>query len=233
MRVRHSVASIAVAAVLLSTALSACGGSSSGSASGNGVQSKSPEAIVSAAAQALQGVRSVHVFGSTTTSGKPIKLNLLLVSGKGGRGEITQNGLSFQIISTPGQVYINGSDGFWRHFGGNAAVQLFHGKWLKAPATGELESVAQLTNLQQLFAKLLASHGTLKKGQATTVNGQKAIAVEDTTHGGTLYVATTGSAYPIEVSNTGSEGGTLTFDRYNEPVSLTPPPNPVDITQLH
>lgn len=229
MRIRHSVASIAIAAALLSTALSGCGGAS---ASGNGVQSKSPEAIVSAATRALKGVRSVHVFGSTTSSGKPIKLNLLLVSGKGGRGEITQNGLSFQVISTAGQVYINGSDGFWRHFGGNAAVQLFHGKWLKAPATGELESVAQLTDLQQLFAKLLSSHGTLKKGQATTVNGQKAIAVEDTTQGGTLYVATTGSAYPIEVSNTGSEGGTLNFDRYNEPVSLSPPANPVDISQL-
>jgi hypothetical protein len=229
-RIRHSIASIAVAAGLLSVALSGCGSSSSG----NGVQSKSPEAIVSAATQALKGVRSVHVYGSTTTSGKPIKLNLLLVSGKGGRGEITQNGLSFQVISTAGQVYINGSDGFWRHFGGEAAVQLFHGKWLKAPATGELASVADLTNLQQLFGKLLSSHGTLKKGASTTVNGQKVIALEDATQGGTLYVATTGSAYPIEVTKTtGSEGGTLNFDRYNESVSLSAPANAVNISQLH
>ena len=227
MRIRDSVASLPIAAVLLCTAVSGCG-----SASANGVQSKSPEAIVSAATQALKGVRSVHVYGSTTSSGMPVKLDLLLVSGKGGRGEITQNGLSFQIITTPGHVYINGSDSFWRHFGGNAAVQLFHGKWLKAPASGELGSVAELTNLQQLFAKLLSSHGKLTKGATTTVNAQKVIAVRDITHGGTIYIATTGKAYPIELSKTGSEGASLMFDHYNEPVSLSPPANAVDITQL-
>ncbi len=227
MRIRHSVASLAIAAALLSTAVSGCG-----SSSGNGVQSKSPEAIVSAATQALKGVRTVHVSGSTTSSGTAVKLNLDLVSGKGGRGELTQNGLSFQIITISGQVYINGSDGFWRHFGGEGAVQLFHGKWLKAPATGELASVAKLTSLQQLFSELLASHGTLKKGGTTSIDGQKVVAVTDTTQGGTLYVATTGKAYPIEVSKTGKEGGTVMFDRYNESVSLSPPANPVDISQL-
>jgi hypothetical protein len=226
-RIRHNVASLAIVAVALSIAVSGCGGSS-----GNGVQSKSPEAIVSAASQALTGVRSVHVSGSTMSSGTPVKLNLSLVAGKGGRGEITQNGLSFQIISTSGQVYINGSDGFWRHFGGDAAVQLFRGKWLKAPASGELASVAELTNLQQLFSKLLSTHGALKKGETTSVDGQKVVAVDDITQGGTLYVATTGKPYPIEVSKSGKEGGTVTFDRYNEPVSLSPPANPVDISQL-
>ncbi len=228
MRIRGSVASLPIAAVLLCTAIAGCGGSSA-----NGVQSESPEAIVSAAAQALKGVRSVHVYGTTTSSGMPVKLDLTLVTGKGGRGEITQNGLSFQIITTPGVVYINGSDGFWRHFGGSAAVQLFHGKWLKAPASGELGSVAELTNLQQLFAKLLSSHGKLRKAGTTSVNAQKVIAVEDVTQGGTLYVATTGKAYPVELSKTGSEGGRLNFDRYNEPVSLSPPANAVDISQLH
>lgn len=232
MRIRYSVPSLAVAAVVSCTALAGCGGSS-GSASSNGVQSKSPEAILSAASEALKGVHSVHVSGTTTSSGTPIRLNLSLLAGKGGRGEITENGLSFRLITTPKQVYINGSDNFWRHFGGNAAVQLFHGKWLKAPPTGELGSVAALTSLQTLFGKLLSTHGKLAKGQTSTVNGQKVVALTDTTKGGTLYVATTGKAYPVELSKTGSEGGTLIFDRYNEPVSLSAPANAVDISQLH
>jgi hypothetical protein len=49
------------------------------------------------------------------------------------------------------------------------------------------------------------------------------IAVKDTTNGGTLYVATTGEPYPIEVIKNGSDGGQIAFDSFNQPVRLTPP----------
>ena len=72
-----------------------------------------------------------------------------------------------------------------------------------------------------------------RKGAITTVNGHKVIAVNDTTKGGTLHVATTGKPYPIEVQKKGSEGGRIAFDHYNEPVSLSAPANAVDLSQLH
>jgi hypothetical protein len=228
-RIRFRVATLTVAAMSGLVAVAGCGSSSSG----NGVSSKSPDAIVTASTDAIHGVKSVHVSGATVTEGSPTKFDLTLVSGKGGHGEMSQNGLSFQIVSLGGNVYINGSDTFWRHFGGQAAVQLFHGKWLKAPASGQLASISSLTNLQELFGKLLTEHGTLAKGAITTVNGHKVIAVNDTTKGGTLYVATTGKPYPIEVQKKGSEGGRIAFDHYNEPVSLSAPANAVDLSQLH
>ena len=229
MRIRFRVATLTVAALLGLVAVAGCGSSSSG----NDVSSKSPDAIATASTDAIHGVKSVHVSGETVTGGSPTKFDLTLVSGKGGHGEMSQNGLSFQIVSLGGNVYINGSDTFWRHFGGQAAVQLFHGKWLKAPASGQLASISSLTNLQELFGKLLTEHGTLAKGAITTVNGHKVIAVNDTTKGGTLYVATTGKPYPIEVQKKGSEGGRIAFDHYNEPVSLSAPANAVDLSQLH
>jgi hypothetical protein len=58
------------------------------------------------------------------------------------------------------------------------------------------------------------------------------IAVKDTTNGGTLYVATTGEPYPIEVVKNGSAGGQIAFDPFNQPVRLTPPSNAIDISQL-
>ena len=48
------------------------------------------------------------------------------------------------------------------------AAQLFNGKWLKAPASGQFASLAALTNLNELFNKLLSSHGTLTKGATTS-----------------------------------------------------------------
>ena len=103
------------------------------------------------------------------------------------------------------EVYINGTTAFWQKFAGNAAAQLLFGKWIKAPASGQLATLATLTDLQKLFNQLLSSHGQLAKGSITTVRGQRVIAVKDTANGGTLYVATTGTPYPIEVVKNGSE----------------------------
>ena len=226
---RRRLGLIALSA-LVALALAACG--SSGSGSSNGITSKSPDEIVSAASSAVSSVNSVHVSGTVLSSGQHITLDLNLVNGKGGRGSMAQNGLSFQIVAVGPEVYINGSQSFWRTFGGAAAAQLLTGKWLKAPATGQLSSLATLTNVQKLFNQLLSSHGKLAKGKTTTIHGQQAIAVSDTTNGGTLYVATTGKAYPLEISKNGARGGQITFDHFNQPVTLTPPANAIDISQL-
>jgi hypothetical protein len=215
--------------LLLALALAACGGSSSSS---NGVESKSPDQIVAAVSNAVSGVNSVHVAGHVTQGGSATTLNLNLLNRKGGRGSMSQNGLSFQIVAVGQQVYINASPAFWRRFGGNAAAQLFNGKWLKAPASGQFAALAALTNLNQLFTQLLSSHGTLAKGATTTIRGQKVIAVNDTTQGGTLYVATTGKPYPVRIAKSGSQAGQVDFDRFNESVSLTAPSNSIDISQF-
>lgn len=228
----HRISTLAVCAVALAGAIAGCGGSSSSGGSDNGVAAKSPDAIVNAATNAVSTVKTVHVSGSLPSAGSPITLDLTLVAGKGGGGQMTQNGLSFKLINLNQTVYINGSDAFWRHIGGSGAAQLFRGKWLRAPANGQFAAVASLTSVQTLFNQLLSNHGTLAKGPTTTVAGRKAVAVIDTSKGGTLYVATTGQPYPVQVSKKGSDGGQVVFDRYNQPASLTAPPNAIDVSKL-
>jgi hypothetical protein len=58
------------------------------------------------------------------------------------------------------------------------------------------------------------------------------IAVNDVTKGGTLYVATTGKPYPVEIVKTGSQPGRVDFDHFNESVTLTAPSNAIDIAQF-
>ncbi|HEY1518728.1 MAG TPA: hypothetical protein VGF91_20030 [Solirubrobacteraceae bacterium] len=223
----------AVSAVVLTFAIAACGGSSGGGGSSdNGISSKSPDQIVSAVNTAVNGVNSVHVAGAVSNGGSKTTLDLNLVNGKGGKGTMSQSGLAFKIVAVGNQVYINGSNAFWQKFGGSAAAQLLSGKWLKAPATGQLSSIASLTNVHTLFNQLLSSHGKLAKGSTTTVHGQKVIAVNDTTNGGTLYVATTGKPYPIQLNKSGSDGGQITFDQFNQAVTLAAPSNSIDISKL-
>jgi hypothetical protein len=211
----------------LAAAVAGCGGSST-----NGIASKSPADILSASRAAVSEASSVHVSGSARSQGAPLSLDLELAAGKGAQGMISQSGLSFRLVELEGTIYINGSSAFYSHFGSPAAAQLLQGKWLKAPANSQdFASLAPLTNLTSLFDSLLEHHESLTSGGTTTVAGQQVVALRDG-HGGTLYIATTGKPYPVQVTNHGAEGGTITFDRWNAPVSIKEPPNAIDITQL-
>lgn len=218
----------ALALGLLGAGVGGCGSSSSG----NGVAAKSAGEIVAASRAAADAATSAHVSGSIVSGGSPITLNLDLAT-NGGRGQLALNGLGFELIQTGGTVYIKGSSAFYRHIGGAAAAQLLQGRWLKASTTTpEFASIASLTDLHRLIDATLASHGTLVKTATTTVEGKRVVGVTDQTQGGTLYVATTGKPYPVEIAKSGSGGGTLRFDRWNEAVPITPPANAIDLAQL-
>jgi hypothetical protein len=217
---------------LLALAVAALGGC--GGSSGNGVASKSPTEIVAAAKAAADGASAVHVSGSTVTGGSPITLDLSLVTGKGGRGRLAENGLSFEVIEIDNTIYISGSSAFYTHFAGPAAAQLLHGKWLKASTSNaSFAGLSSLTDLHKLLAAALTTDDkALVAAGTSTVGGQPVVGVKDTAQNGILYVATTGTAYPLEITKSGTGGGTITFSEWNRPVTLTAPTNAVDIEQL-
>jgi len=220
-----------LAILLAALALAGCGGSSS---SGNGIESKSAHEILEATKAAASTATSVHIRGSIVTEGKPIALDMQLLRGKGGKGTISQEGFTIQLIQTGGAVYINGSADFYKHVSGSAAAALLQGKWLKAPAnSGELASLAELTDLGKLIDTALAGHGeNVTKGDTTTVAGQKAVELKDGSKGGTLYVAATGKPYPLQITKSGSESGKVVFNSWDQPVKLEAPSNAIDIGAL-
>lgn len=230
LRLRHpSPAVLLLGLTFTAVTLAGCGSSSTG----NGVASKAPAEIVAAAKAAADGASSVYISGTIVSKGAPISLDMELLAGRGGRGRIAQSGISFELIQVGETIYIDGSPAFYRHIGGSAAAQLFQGKWLKAPAaTGEFAPLAALTDQNRLMDSALATQGALRRAGVTTVNGQKAIAIDDVSEGGTLYVAATGKPYPIEVVKDGGKGGTVVFDRWNEPVTLVAPADAIDVTKL-
>jgi hypothetical protein len=229
---RRPFLAAALGLLALGLILAGCGSSSS-SSSGSGLESKSPSQILEATKAAASKAASVHISGTISSNGKPISLDMELLAGKGGKGKISQEGFTIQLIQTGGAVYINGSAAFYQHVGGAAAAQLLQGRWLKAPAnSGELASLAELTNLSKLIDTALSNHGKLAKGGTATIEGQKAIALKDTTKGGTLYVATSGTPYPLEIAKTGKESGKVVLDRWDKPVSLSAPAGAIDISKL-
>lgn len=227
MRIRGPLTALS-AAVLAVGAIAGCGGSST-----NGVESKSPAEIVSAAQKAANSAKSVRVDGSVSTAGTQLTLDLQIAEGKGAKGSISEGPLSFELIRLGDSVYIKGSAAFYEHFAGSEAAKLLEGKWLQAPATsGEFATLGNLTDMSQLLSTVLGQHGSLAKGGTSTVEGKKVVAVKDTSKGGVLYVATTGKPYPVQISKSGSTGGKVTFSEWDAPVTITAPTGAINISKL-
>jgi hypothetical protein len=208
-------------------------GCASSVGSSNGILAKTPAQIVAAAKSAAAGAATVHVAGSILGDGTPISVEMELVSDKGGQGRITLEGFDIQLVNVDNAVYINSGEGFYARFAGAAGARRLRGRWLKGSARGEaLGPLDSLTNLGELIGGALRAHGPLSRGTPATVDGQRAVAVTDLDRGGTLYVASTGVPYPLEIVKPGPGGGELVFDRWNQPVSLEPPANAINIKQL-
>ena len=217
---------------VLATALLLGGCGSSGPKS-NGVAAKTAGQILAAAEAAAVGATSVHVYGSGTQGGTALSLDLYLVAGKGGRGHITVNGLSFDIVRVGATAYFRGDAKFWRRFGNAAVGALLKGRWLAEPSgTGDLASFSSLTDIAKFFTSVLGSHGVLTKNATSTANGRSVVALSDSKNHGVLYISTTGEPYPLELANTAGKVASIKFANWNAPVALAPPANSIDLNTL-
>jgi hypothetical protein len=211
--------------------ISGCGSSSHASSS---LATLAPQQIVASARAAAASAATAHVSGSIEAKGRPISLDMELLAGKGGKGVVTLDGLSLKIIAIEHEAYLNGGAALYDRIAGPAAARLLQGRWVKVPEnSGDFAPFYSLASLTGLVDAMLADHGPLKSGAAARVDGEPAVAVTDTARGGTLYVAATGQPYPLEISRPGPGGGRIVFDRWNEPVALTPPANWVNINNLN
>jgi hypothetical protein len=214
--------------------LTGCGSSHS-STSGNGVASKTPAEILSAAKAAAAAAASVDVAGSIVSEGKPISLDMELVGRNEGKGSVTLEGLEIRLIDVDGAVFVKGSKAFYTRVAGAKAANLLQGKWIEGSATkGPLASFAALADLDKVIDSTLADHGTLSRAPLAEVRGKQAVGVSDATQDGTLYVATTGVPYPLEIlkSSARARAGTIVFDRWNKPVSLAAPADSISLARL-
>jgi hypothetical protein len=223
----------AFALVLTAASLVGCGGHGA-SAKPNGEASKPAARVFADARAAATSASAAHVSGNLVAGGTPITLDLDMARGQGAKGSMSTSGLQFDVIRIGGTAYIRGSDAFYKHFAGAAIAQLIHGKWLKASvAEGRFRSFAPLTNLGLLFARIGSGHGKLVNDGRTTYDGQQVVTVRDASDDSKLYVAATGTPYPVAiVGRKPGQSGTIRFGKWNEPVSLTAPKGAIDISRI-
>ena len=214
-------------ALLAVLAVAGCGGGTKS----NGEAGKSAQQVVKDAQSAAVAATLVHVVGQGTDNGSPLKIDLWVGNGKG-KGHLEESGLGFDVVRIGGVVYIKGGSAFLTKFAGAGAAALLHDRWLKGSATtGQLASLASLTDKKQFFEGVLGQHGKVENKGETDYHGTKAVEIRDTTQGGSLFVAATGTPYPVALEG-GKQQGDITFTDWDGSEPIVAPKGAVDLSSL-
>ncbi|HWH10670.1 MAG TPA: hypothetical protein VG165_06050 [Solirubrobacteraceae bacterium] len=234
------------AGCLVCSVLAACGGSSSSPNSAAGrPHTASARAIFDASRAAADRATSVHVVEDAGTSGT---LDMILVTGRGGRGTFASGGLKMRLIWIGKTAYLKGNPALYsaisRQAGvsGDALATRLHGRWLRleptaagAPAIASSTVLGRVTSIGPIGDKFMAAIGPAEKLTQETITaarGQKVVEVRDPL-GNSLRVPATGTPYPIQLLGRGGpSSATVTFDRWDSPVALSPPAHSADGAQL-
>jgi hypothetical protein len=196
------------------------------------VASKPAAQILATAKDTLDSAKSVRLQGTITESGTTYTVEFVLGPGSG-KGTMTGPiaGLeraSIDFIELGGKVYLRSST-LWRHYG-SAAAELFNNRWV---ATTVKEMGGGPFSIKGFFSTIgPLTEGPASKGTVTTINGQSAIPV--TSGDSIVYVATTGTPYPLRIVPSSSKAGSgeIDFLDYNAPMHITAPPNAIDFSNL-
>jgi hypothetical protein len=177
----------------------------------------------------------VHVVSNSAQGRLSSVFNLQLASNSG-RAQVSVFGLRFEVLRTDETLYVKGNSAFYEELGGavaRAAAKLPAGAWLKAPVSASpLTKFATFTELNRELKVILDTANPLTTtGRTTTVSGQQAIELKETSKLFTAarFIATTGKPYPIEILKHGRETGQTTFSDWNKPVLLSAPAHAVAI----
>lgn len=239
MRSRTPVA-LAAAALLVLGGAAACSSSTTTSSSSsapaaeatpNGVQDLDATQILDKAKAAASAATSVTVAVVQDNAGTEVRTDLTL-SDQGSTGTLGQpDGQAVELIGTPEAIYVKGG-AFTQTLGAENAAAL-EGKWLSVPKDNPAaQSFAGLGSVKEFVDTTLAAPPELKKLDVKDVDGTQAVGLESAQ--GTLWIATTGEPYPIQITAPEGQSGTMTLTGWNAPVTITPPPadEVVDIASL-
>jgi endonuclease YncB( thermonuclease family) len=227
---RRGASLVIVFAGLLALSAAGCGSSD------NGVASKSAAQILAATRAAAQSASSVHVvMRSKITHGVSLRLNASMAR-QHAHARVSLVGLSFEVVRDGDTLYVRGNPQFNARLEATIGVEVPSGVWLKG-TTKSLGQMGSFTEIENELPIILRSTGSVSKGATVKVNGQPAIELiqaqqPQRRYNGTLFVATTGDPYPIKLLKRGRETGQATFTGWNDPVTVTPPANAVDISEL-
>jgi hypothetical protein len=192
----------------------------------------------------MHSLTSVTVRGSIAEGKHSYALNVASSSTGTAEGTVSTNGQVVNLKEVGGTGYFRGSKSFLEASGATADQAARAANiWYAGPASGQpFSSFASFLDTTQLVSGLtsdtVTAQTTWSRGGTAKVGGRPAVVLVGKSTGknggaGKVYVASSGTPYVLAITATkGSDRGTITFSAFDQPVTVTPPPHPENISQL-
>jgi hypothetical protein len=193
----------------------------------------------------LKAIGAEAKFGSVRIDGKinqgktPIYLDLVVNADGEGGGTFIQNGFNIQLERVGPILYFNAPKKYWQKSASAAQAKLYGGKWLEISALdGRFVSFDQFLDADDLVFAAFEGHTTpLSVSKPTTYQGHRVVIVKETvvTNGkratGYMYIAAKGKPVVYKIINdTPGDQSTIVFSHYGKAVTLSVPPNAINLT---
>ena len=203
------------AAAPAASAVSAPAASTSSAPADNGVAALTADQILERAKTALKAANAFHVKGSVVDKGQRTTMDFKTRAGAL-LGSLAIGKAKIELLTVAGKQYMRPNEAFWAtsldRTKAHTMAKLMGDKWAKIPDKNQ-----DFTNLFSAASidELLKPGGKLTKGQTKEVDGVPAIGlVENSSDGGTLWVATTGEAYPLRLQPKNPSEGGIAFSEF-------------------
>lgn len=229
-----SVSRTLAVSVICATAAVGIAGCSDDASSDQPFQGQSADQVAAKAVTATRNATSLRMAGKVSAQGQPLTVDFHVDTQKNCKGRMAMESGSADVIHTGQTTYVKGDKKFWAgaaqdSSGGRKQAEALGGRWVKVPV-GDSRTTG-LCDKQGFLADLDSDKSErkgMKKGDVTTVDGRKAIALKKKKGSGetiVMYVATEGKPYILKVDQSGGKSpGTVVFSDYGKPVKATPPP---------
>jgi hypothetical protein len=190
----------------------------------NGIAALSAEEILAKATQALAAVPGAHAKGEMNDKDQKARVDVTIAGGQGKGTIFTSETGEISVVHLAKVDYLKFDDKLLKDILSPYSKKAFaaaSGKYLKFP--GGDPAFKDLVSFVDP-KEMLKPSGKVSKGDRTVINGVPAIMlIDDGPDGGVLYIATTGTPYPIRMGAPPSAGvGGIDFD-YPTDVKIVAP----------
>ncbi len=176
----------------------------------------------------MERSQSFYAIGHGPSGSTELSAALHLFNNGSFTGTIDDGGTTLDVVGIAAEMYVQAPAAFWLKGGLSSSVaNELSGRYAELPmsASGNLDSY----NYAKVAAQLADASGQISNDGSKSVDGRPTIqlALRNGSVTAYVYVAATGTPYPVEIVNLGGNGGTLMLEQWNQGSAPTAPANAV------
>jgi hypothetical protein len=192
----------------------------------SGLASEPPSKVLSAAVSATTEAAGYEVTGSGDFTDNVTSLDIRVI-GADWSGTFVVGGVTIDIMQVDGNVYVRAPAAYYSAAGDSSAEAAdLNDVWVEGAAGSKVANDFAALSARLDISSDLAATGTVTSDGTASIDGEPVVILK-AADGSTVDIASSGPAYPLRVTTTGSGAAVFDLSQWNAVASFTPPPNPI------